>query len=210
MRVRIYPLALGKIIKHSALSPTREVAGLLVGKSHSNILEIWDAVTGEQHGTPAFVRLDETVMASVAEQLSQSEAGLYIVGWYHSHPGLDVFLSPTDVDTQRRYQLLYPKAVALVIDPIEYVKTRKIASLKFKVFHLSKEGKVVTLPVSIGINKSKLLESTVHGLNTYDQSKPVNSNSQVNHEHSARISLFERARKLLRPQKEETTVGDSQ
>jgi proteasome lid subunit RPN8/RPN11 len=150
MRVRIFPLALGKIVKHAASSIHKEVAGLLIGKSSGQYLEIWDAVTGEQYGTPAYVHLDEEVMARVAEDLSRLGKGLYIVGWYHSHPGLDVFLSPTDIDTQRRYQAMYPKAVALVVDPVEYAKTLKISSLKFKVFQISKEGKVVALPVSIG------------------------------------------------------------
>ncbi len=181
---------------------------MLVGKSHSNIVEIWDAVTGEQHGTAAFVHLDETVMANVAEQLSQSNTGLYIVGWYHSHPGLDVFLSPTDIDTQRRYQLLYPKAVALVIDPSQYINTKKISSLKFKVFHLSKDGKVLVLPVSIGINRTKLLESTVHGLSTYDQSRQIPSDNHVTRDASVRVGLFERAKKFLKPSKEEM-VDDS-
>jgi len=168
MRVRIYPLALGKIVKHALTSPNREVAGLLIGKLNGQILEIWDAVTGEQRGTTAFVYLDEEVMAQVAHELLQSGSDLYIIGWYHSHPGFDVFLSPTDVETQRRYQMMFPKAVALVIDPIEYGRTRKISSLKFKVFRISKEGKVVSVPVSIGIQRGKLIESTIKGLETLD------------------------------------------
>lgn len=168
MRVRIYPLALGKIIKHSTTMLNREVAGLLIGKSVGHVLEIWDAVTGEQYGTPAYVQLDEIVMARVAEELAKTDKNLYIVGWYHSHPGLDVFLSPTDIDTQRRYQQMYSKAVALVIDPAEYAKTHRISSLKFKVFQVSKEGRIIALPVSIGVHRAKVLESTLHALNTFD------------------------------------------
>ncbi|MDJ0270052.1 MAG: Mov34/MPN/PAD-1 family protein [Aigarchaeota archaeon] len=166
MIARIYPLALGKIVKHSLTNLNREVAGLLVGRAQSQVLEIWDAVTGEQHGTPVFVHLDEAVMAEVAEWLHQTNSGLYIVGWYHSHPGFDVFLSTTDIDTQKRYQLMFPKAVALVIDPVEYGKTHKISSLKFKVFRINKDGRVVSVRVSIGIQRGKLLESTIYGLNT--------------------------------------------
>ncbi|MEM1943408.1 MAG: Mov34/MPN/PAD-1 family protein [Candidatus Caldarchaeum sp.] len=168
MRVRIYPLALAKIVKHSTTFLNKEVAGLLVGKSAGKVLEVWDAVTGEQYGTAAYVHLDEAVMSRVAEQLSEDGKGLYIVGWYHSHPGLTVFLSPTDIDTQKRYQSIYPKAVALVIDPSKYVETRRISSIDFKVFQISKEGKVVSLPVSIGVQRSKLLESTFHALSTFD------------------------------------------
>ncbi|MCS6769804.1 MAG: Mov34/MPN/PAD-1 family protein [Candidatus Caldarchaeum sp.] len=177
MRVRIYPLALAKIVKHSTAYLNREVAGLLVGKSVGQVLEVWDAVTGEQYGTAAYVHLDEAVMTRVAEQLAEEGKGLYIVGWYHSHPGLTVFLSPTDIDTQKRYQSMYPKAVALVIDPVKYAQTRRISSLEFKVFQISKEGKVVALPVSIGVQRSKLLESTFHALGTFDV-RQLNSESQ--------------------------------
>jgi len=168
MRARIYPLALGKIVKHSLTSLNREVAGLLVGRQKDKFLEIWDTITGDQHGTPAYVHLDESVMAQVAQSLLEKQAGLYIVGWYHSHPGLDVFLSPTDIETQRRYQLMFPKAVALVIDPVEYGKTRRITSLKFKVFHIGREGRIATVPVSIGVNRGRLLESTIRALDTLD------------------------------------------
>jgi len=200
MRVRIFPLALGKIVKHAASSIHKEVAGLLIGKSSGQYLEIWDAVTGEQYGTPAYVHLDEEVMARVAEDLSRLGKGLYIVGWYHSHPGLDVFLSPTDIDTQRRYQAMYPKAVALVVDPVEYAKTLKISSLKFKVFQISKEGKVVALPVSIGVHRGKLLESTLHALSTFDI-RQILSEAQGRTESSgsaaSREGFLEKAKKLL-------------
>ncbi|HID05091.1 MAG TPA: hypothetical protein EYH45_00970 [Candidatus Caldiarchaeum subterraneum] len=168
MRARIYPLALGKIVKHSLTNPSREVAGLLIGQVNGQVLEIWDAVTGEQHGTTAFVHLDEAVMAEVADELLRSGSGLYIVGWYHSHPGFDVFLSPTDVETQRRYQMMFPKAVALVIDPVEYSRTRKISSLRFKIFRINKQGRVVAVPTSIGVHRNKLIESTIKALETLD------------------------------------------
>ena len=200
MRVRVYPLALGKIVKHATATLHREVAGLLIGKSSGQYLEIWDAVTGEQYGTPAYVQLDETVMARVAEELSQSNKGLYIVGWYHSHPGLDVFLSPTDIDTQRRYQTMYPKAVALVVDPVEYAKTHRISSLKFKVFHISKDNKVVSLPVSIGVHRGKLLESTLHALSTFDIRQllaEANGRTGDNNPAVLREGLLEKAKKLL-------------
>ncbi len=168
MYVRIYPLALVKIIRHSVSYLTREVIGLLIGKSAGKYLEIWDAVTGEQYGTPAYVQLDENVMSTVAERLARDGKGLYIVGWYHSHPGLGVFLSPTDIETQKTYQLMYPKAVALVIDPVNFARTNKVSLLDFKVFQISKDGKIVTLPVSIGIQRTKLLESTLYALDTLD------------------------------------------
>ncbi|MCL7383838.1 MAG: Mov34/MPN/PAD-1 family protein [Thaumarchaeota archaeon] len=170
MRVRIYPLALGKAVKYTMMDLEREVAGLLIGKyeKRQDILEIWDAISGNQKSSSAFVYLDEEVMAATFEWLTRERPGLSIVGWYHSHPGFDLFLSTIDIETQRRYQMMFPKAVAMVIDPLEYVKTRRLVDLKFKVFHIDREGRVVPLRVSIGIQRKKVIESTIRGMDTVD------------------------------------------
>jgi len=170
LRVRIYPLALGKAVKYTMMDLEREVAGLLIGKyeKKQDILEIWDAISGNQKSSSAFVYLDEEVMAATFEWLTRERPGLSIVGWYHSHPGFDLFLSTIDIETQKRYQMMFPKAVAMVIDPLEYVKTRKLVDLKFKVFHIDREGRVVPLRVSIGIQRKKVIESTIRGMDTVD------------------------------------------
>ena len=41
-----------------------------------------------------------------------------VVGWYHSHPGFGCWLSFVDVKTQRSFEQLDPRAVAVVIDPV--------------------------------------------------------------------------------------------
>jgi hypothetical protein len=40
-----------------------------------------------------------------------------IIGWVHSHPGMGVFLSDTDVETLRSWISLDARAIALVADP---------------------------------------------------------------------------------------------
>ncbi len=170
MRVRIYPLALGKMLKHALDDLNREVAGLLVGKylKKGDVLEIWDAITGEQKSTPGFVYLEEETIGAAAEWVLRNRPGLYIVGWYHSHPGFDVFLSAIDIETQKLYQRLFPKAVALVLDPVKYAKTRRLQDLNFKVFRISPKNEVIMVPVSIGIQRQKLLESTLRGIETME------------------------------------------
>ena len=166
MRARIYPLAIGKVIKHTLSHLEREVAGLLIGKylKKKDVLEIWDAVTGAQRATSGFVYLDEDTMAAAAEWVLRNRPGLYIVGWYHSHPGFSLFLSAIDIETQRRYQAMFPKAVALVVDPLGYAKTRRLRDLKFKVFRLDRRGRVVQVRTTIGIHRRKVLESTIQGM----------------------------------------------
>ncbi|GEM_PF-476476 len=186
MRVRVYPLALGKMIKHALDDLNREVAGLLVGKylKKGDVLEIWDTITGEQRSTPGFVYLEEETIAAAAEWVLRNRPGLYIVGWYHSHPGFDVFLSAIDIETQKLYQRLFPKAVALVIDPLKYAKTRRLQDLSFKVFRINQKGEVVAIPVSIGIQRQKLLESTLRGIETMELKyiRGSKSGSEADHE----------------------------
>ena len=42
-----------------------------------------------------------------------------VVGWYHSHPGFGCWLSFLDVKTQKSFEQLNRRAVALVIDPVQ-------------------------------------------------------------------------------------------
>jgi proteasome lid subunit RPN8/RPN11 len=166
MRVRILPPSLAKVINHSITNPKIEVAGLLLGMEEDDTIEIWDSVTGEQMGSSGFVVLSEEVMARVAEYLQAYKIPLYIVGWYHSHPSLGLFLSPIDIRTQLTYQTLYPKAVALVIDPARYLENKKVTDDVFKVFQVAKDGGVVEVPVTFGAGRRKLLESTLISLST--------------------------------------------
>ncbi len=54
----------------------------------------------------------ETISTAVAERNDNE----FIVGWYHTHPGLGLFLSPTDTINQLGYQTLNDKAIAVVFD----------------------------------------------------------------------------------------------
>lgn len=49
-----------------------------------------------------------------------------VVGWYHSHPGFGPWLSSVDMNTQMNFEMLHPKFVALVIDPIQSVKGKVV------------------------------------------------------------------------------------
>jgi 26S proteasome regulatory subunit N11 len=49
-----------------------------------------------------------------------------VVGWYHSHPGFGCWLSSVDVNTQQSFEQLNPRAVAVVVDPIQSVKGKVV------------------------------------------------------------------------------------
>lgn len=54
--------------------------------------------------------------------LKQTGRPEMVVGWYHSHPGFGCWLSGTDVATQKSFEALSGRTVAVVIDPIQSVK----------------------------------------------------------------------------------------
>jgi len=56
-------------------------------------------------------------LAEVANDIVEGRIDGRIVGWYHSHPGLGLFLSQTDVGTHMGFYQFSPYAVSLVADP---------------------------------------------------------------------------------------------
>ncbi len=49
----------------------------------------------------------------------QAEAGLYPLGWIHTHPSQTCFLSSVDVHTHCGYQTMLDEAVAIVMAPTD-------------------------------------------------------------------------------------------
>lgn len=102
-----------------------EVIGLLTGHivnedtpiEQIKIVDAWPI----GHGDAVSVEIMES--RSFTEVINQLPKGDFIVGWYHSHPSYGNFLSTDDYDTQNRYQSLWSKAVALVIDPTQFSKS---------------------------------------------------------------------------------------
>jgi hypothetical protein len=68
---------------------------------------------------PCVLRL--MCLASVAHAAGRPEM---VVGWYHSHPGFGCWLSGVDVNTQQSFEQLNPRAVAVVVDPIQVRRRR--------------------------------------------------------------------------------------
>jgi proteasome lid subunit RPN8/RPN11 len=96
-----------------------EVIGLLAGRIDKNngILHIEDGFP-MGHGTAVYAEIKDYKNYARAFQDIKKQK-LFICGWYHSHPSYGCFLSAEDMGTQARYQKLWDKSVALVIDPYQ-------------------------------------------------------------------------------------------
>ena len=105
----------------------RECYGMCIGKFNKDDgITITDALAST-HGSDIgveFMEKNYVLMADFQDQLDKINAGIsnpadqvFIVGWYHSHPGMERFLSSVDVRNQIAYQQAgFPFGVAIVFD----------------------------------------------------------------------------------------------
>jgi len=93
----------------------REVMGVCVGKIENDQVIVHEAIP-ITHGKRVEVEYSENDYARVEVLQENFKEGQFIVGWYHSHPGMGPFLSDVDKVNQVYWQNVNPKAFALVWD----------------------------------------------------------------------------------------------
>jgi proteasome lid subunit RPN8/RPN11 len=100
---------------------TREHGGIMMGEAFQDVggrycVVVRAAIAAfESKGSPTHLQFRAESWQPVWDRLHLNP-GLKIVGWYHTHPRLGVFLSGTDLRTQRLY-FSAPWQIAVVIDP---------------------------------------------------------------------------------------------
>jgi 26S proteasome regulatory subunit N11 len=70
--------------------------------------------------------VDPVFQTKMMEMLKHVGRREICVGWYHSHPGFGCWLSMVDVQTQKSFERLHERAVAVVVDPIQSVKGKVV------------------------------------------------------------------------------------
>jgi proteasome lid subunit RPN8/RPN11 len=160
VNVRIYPLALAKILRHSVSFSGIEVAGVLIGKLIGDVVEISDSDTGPQIGTSGHVKLASTVAPLIAEKIERQGRDEYIVGWYHSHPGFGCFLSSIDVETQVGLQRMFPQCVALVVDPHDFIMSGRPSNAEVKMFQVQ-DDKVVSVEYEVLLEEDRIIRNFI-------------------------------------------------
>lgn len=120
--VYLHVTALEGIEKHALSSPQAEVGGALLGAAYCHegrtYVQIDDYMparsTDERRARVTFTH--ET-WRLLNDERETRHPGLSMVGWYHTHPNLGVFLSDDDRFIQRNF-FAEQEQVALVIDPV--------------------------------------------------------------------------------------------
>ncbi|KAF1586026.1 UNVERIFIED_CONTAM: hypothetical protein FQV16_0000533, partial [Eudyptes robustus] len=126
--VYISALALLKMLRHSRSGVPMEVMGLMLGEFVDDYtISVLDVFAMPQSGTGVSVEaVDPVFQTKMLDLLKQTGRTEMVVGWYHSHPGFGCWLSSVDVNTQQSFEALSPRAVAVVIDPIQSVKGKVV------------------------------------------------------------------------------------
>lgn len=130
-KILINGLSLLKMLKHAKQGIPLEVIGMLLGQKIDDFtIEIFDVFSTPQLATGVNVETtDESFQASYILLLERTGYDdLVTVGWYHSHPGYDVWLSNVDIQNQDIQEKLDPdgRAVAIVVDPVLSVRGKVV------------------------------------------------------------------------------------
>lgn len=105
-----------------------------------------DVFAMPQSGTTVSVEsVDHVFQTAMLDALKQTGRPEMVVGWYHSHPGFGCWLSSVDINTQKSFEQLNPRAVAVVIDPIQSVKG-KVSFILYHVLQFSKWSRSSSTP----------------------------------------------------------------
>jgi len=147
-----------------------EVIGLLAGKLNKNDILLIEDAYPMGHGTAVYAEIkDYKNYVRAFKDIKRQR--LFICGWYHSHPSYGLFMSNEDMGTQTRYQKLWDKAVALVIDPYLIDGT----STGFEIYSANLKSKT-WFPLVYGIKGSldvRMLPEIMKFIHPIIEGKPV-------------------------------------
>lgn len=113
-----------------------EVYGLLYGYNDGDNVMITEAIpfthTKKQRHIlkVEFDEEDYALAASIESDFYMKDPPQYIVGWYHSHPGIKLMLSQDDIKNQLAWQSNNPLAIALVFNPVRLLKQMEVPARK--------------------------------------------------------------------------------
>lgn len=145
MTVFVERQAESKLIQHLSIDRYTETGGVVVGEAYfcpengKHYTEIVGSIAATNTvGNAVHFQFTPECWSSIFRSQKQYYPGSTIVGWYHSHPGHGIFLSGTDINTQR---LSFNKIwqIAVVFDP----QRREIG------YFYSAEGKKIE-PIYLG------------------------------------------------------------
>merc|ERR1719156_466100 len=177
-QVYISSLALLKMLKHGRAGVPMEVMGLMLGEFIDDYtVRVVDVFSMPQTGNSVSVEaVDDVFQTKMLDMLKQTGRPEMVVGWYHSHPGFGCWFSGTDINTQQSFEQLNPRAVGVVIDPIQSVKGKVVIDcfrlINPQMLMLGHEPRQTTS--NLGYLNKPAITALIHGLNKHYYSIAIN------------------------------------
>lgn len=177
-QVYISSLALLKMLKHGRAGVPMEVMGLMLGEFIDDFtVKVVDVFSMPQSGNSVSVEaVDPVFQTKMLDMLKQTGRPEMVVGWYHSHPGFGCWLSGTDINTQQSFEQLNPRAVGVVVDPIQSVKGKVVIDcfrlINPQTMMMGLEARQTTS--NIGHLTKPTITALIHGLNRHYYSIAIN------------------------------------
>ncbi|KAF1816614.1 proteasome regulatory particle subunit [Eremomyces bilateralis CBS 781.70] len=176
--VYISSLALLKMLRHGRAGVPMEVMGLMLGVFVDDYtVRVVDVFAMPQSGTGVSVEaVDPVFQTKMMDMLKQTGRPETVVGWYHSHPGFGCWLSSVDINTQQSFEQLTPRAVAVVVDPIQSVKGKVVIDafrlINPQLLMMGHEPRQTTS--NLGHLNKPSIQALIHGLNRHYYSIAIN------------------------------------
>jgi len=124
LRVYLHEEALRAVEALAASYPEREIGGVLLGRyatyQDRPYVKIEQVIPGiKATGSATQLTFTHETWRQINEAKDREHPELQIVGWYHSHPDLGIFLSRDDLYIHKNF-FANERQVALVVDPINH------------------------------------------------------------------------------------------
>jgi len=122
-QVYILEEARSDLIRHLEADVRVEHGGILFGQAYTDpecgiYVEITAAVAAPATiGTGAHLEFTPDSWQGIMDYTKAAHPAANIVGWYHSHPNIGVFMSGTDMRTQQAF-FRHPWCLSIVYDPV--------------------------------------------------------------------------------------------
>jgi proteasome lid subunit RPN8/RPN11 len=175
--IQISPLAYAKIIDWTSANTEREVGGYLVGIVKNKKVTITEVTFSVDSSTPTHVSLDTMAQMRIIEEIEKRDGKETIVGWWHTHPSYGLFLSSTDIGTQKIYQSLLPEAVAMVNDGNTFAVSQNQKDFKAKFFRVTNENKFKEIAFGVMTNPDEILDILTEHIQDEESSEKIAENT---------------------------------
>jgi proteasome lid subunit RPN8/RPN11 len=113
------------ILKHLKLDVEREQGGILFGNAYEDpqkgiYVKIVNAIPAPNtFGSKVHLQFTAKTWQGIMDYAKEIYPYENIVGWYHSHPNIGVFMSHTDMKTQESF-FYHPWCLSIVYDPVRH------------------------------------------------------------------------------------------